>query len=105
MIFDDLFIKKQMFYAGLMGAFISIAFMRRITPLRAFFAIIGGTACAVYIAPLVMAYFNFSSADDNAAAFLTGVVGMNFIGMIFSVGGKFNPNTRKEEKEEKGDGK
>jgi membrane associated rhomboid family serine protease len=97
MMFEVLSIQKSIFFAGLIGAVVSIAFTRKLTAVGAFFSIFGGTACAVYIAPIVMDYFNFKDVPENAGAFITGVIGMNFIGVLFNLVGRMNPNLKKTE--------
>ncbi|WP_150526835.1 peptidase M48 [Roseibium sediminis] len=82
-------VKLSAVVAGLVGAVVSLGYMRELTPGRAFLYILTGTACAAYGTPLVVKWLAVSGATENGVAFLTGVVGMNILAGVFKVSERF----------------
>lgn len=79
--------------AGFVGGVVSLAMIRDLTPKVAITTVIGGTACAAYLTPLIVSYFNLGGSDlENALAFLTGVCGMNGVAGVFKLSEKFKAN-------------
>ena len=79
--------------AGFVGGVVSLAMIRDLTPKVAITTVIGGTACAAYLTPLIISYLNLSGSDlENALAFLTGVCGMNGVAGVFKLSEKFKAN-------------
>lgn len=84
---EALGLKTATLVAGFVGAIASLAYMRDLTPARAFLAVIVGTGCAAYVTPLVMNWLKLTgTSGENAAAFIVGVVGMNLVGALYKGG-------------------
>lgn len=79
--------------AGFIGAIVSLRMIRDLTPMMAITTIIGGTACAAYLTPLVVVYAGLSGTElESALAFLTGFCGMNALAGIFKISERFKAN-------------
>ncbi len=79
--------------AGFVGGVVSLAMIRDLTPKIAITTVIGGTACAAYLTPLIIEYFQLGGSNlENALAFLTGVCGMNGVAGVFKISERFKAN-------------
>ena len=79
--------------AGFVGGVVSLAMIRDLTPKVAVTTVIGGTACAAYLTPLIVAYFDLGGSElENALAFLTGVCGMKGVAGVFKLSERFRVN-------------
>ena len=86
---EALGVKMTLVVAGLVGGVASLAFVSSYSPKEGFAAIIGGTACAAYLTPIIAAKFNVMGSTENAIAFLLGIGGMNIIGGLFKLSAGF----------------
>lgn len=85
--------KLSAIIAGFVGGVVSLAMIRDLTPKVAVTTVIGGTACAAYLTPLIVAYFELGGSElENALAFLTGVCGMNGVAGVFKLSERFRAN-------------
>jgi len=88
----------KVFMAGGIGAILSLAFMPEIGWKKTIMIVLGGAFAAVYLTPWTLAaagkFITVSASMENGAAFITGVLGMFFIGGIVKLGQAFrdNPN-------------
>jgi len=64
--------------AGVLGSVVSLSYTQELTKFRAFTAVAGGAATAVYTAPLICHYLSLPSFE-NAVAFLVGLAAMRAI--------------------------
>jgi uncharacterized membrane protein len=79
--------------AGFVGGVVSLAMIRDLTPKIAVTTVIGGTACAAYLTPLIVEYLDLGGSNvENALAFLTGVCGMNGVAGVFKISERFRAN-------------
>lgn len=83
-------IKAAPALAGFIGGVISLAFMQSLSLTGKILSVFGGAFSAGYFAPLIVHYFYSSGASlaagtENAIAFLTGLIGMNFLAGIYKV--------------------
>lgn len=101
-LYDALGIKADATIAGLIGGVISLSFLRDLTPFKAFLAILTGSACAAYLTPLVVVYFRLGESGEHAAAFLTGLLGMNILAGLFKLSERFRNEPIKTIKNLKG---
>jgi hypothetical protein len=86
-------VKLTALVAGFVGGIVSLAMIRDLTPKIAVTTVIGGTACAAYLTPLIIEYFNLAESNlENALAFLTGVCGMNGVAGVFKISERFRAN-------------
>lgn len=82
-------IKVSAVVAGVIGGVISLSFIRDLTLLKAFFAILTGAASAGYITPLIVNGFDLALELEHAVAFLNGFLAMNVLAGIFKVTERF----------------
>ncbi|EFO31548.1 peptidase M48, Ste24p [Roseibium sp. TrichSKD4] len=82
-------VKISALVAGLVGAVVSLTFMRDLSPARALLYIITGTACAAYGTPLVVKWLSLTGPTENGIAFITGMVGMNILAGVFKISERF----------------
>lgn len=86
-------VKVTALIAGFVGGIVSLAMIRDLTPKIAVTTVIGGTACAAYLTPLIVEYLNLGGSNlENALAFLTGVCGMNGVAGVFKISQRFRNN-------------
>ena len=86
-------VKVSAIVAGFVGGVVSLAMIRDLTPKVAITTVIGGTACAAYLTPLIVNYLELDNGDlSNALAFLTGVCGMNGVAGVFKLSERFRAN-------------
>jgi hypothetical protein len=86
-------IKTSAVVAGFVGGVVSLAMIRDLTPKVAITTVIGGTACAAYLTPLIIEYLDLGGSNlENALAFLTGVCGMNGVAGVFKLSERFKAN-------------
>jgi hypothetical protein len=75
--------------AGFVGGVISLAFMQSLSLTGKVLSVLGGMFAAGYFSPLIVHYVADSMQHgpglENAIAFLTGLVGMNFLAGIYKV--------------------
>lgn len=83
-------VKLSAVIAGFVGGVVSLAMIRDLTPKIAVTTVIGGTACAAYLTPLIVDYLELGGSNlENALAFLTGVCGMNGVAGVFKISERF----------------
>lgn len=76
-------IKISTLVAGFIGALISLSFSEpKLQSAKQAFTkgavkLLGGTACASFVAPLALSYYKFSPELESAASFIIGIIGMN----------------------------
>ncbi len=75
--------------AGVIGAFLSLAFVKNLKPMASFFAVFGGAACSYYFAPAFATYirsrWELNLPIEETVGFVTGLIGMNLLGLIWNV--------------------
>ena len=82
-------IKISTMIAGFIGALISLSFSdekheSRIDNIkRSLIKLLGGTACASFVAPLALSYYKFSQELESAASFIVGIIGMNLAAWLY----------------------
>lgn len=89
-------VKLTTIAAGLIGAIISVAYLRKITLLKSSLSIFIGFTVAVLLTPLTIHYLDIPSAQsqgiETGVAFILGLLGMNIIGIGFSISEKIRKN-------------
>jgi len=76
-------------FAGLLGALVSLYFLKNLSGIKALIAVLVGTVCATYLTPLFLQFTTVADKAENGVAFLLGVFSMNLVGGIFKVSEKF----------------
>lgn len=88
-ILEDLGLEPAIVVAGVVGSVVSLSMIRNLSLTGAMGTILGGTACAAYLTPLVVEYTKLTGASEHALAFFLGVCGMNAVAGLFKVSEKF----------------
>jgi len=79
--------------AGFVGGVVSLAMIRDLTPKVAITTVIGGTACATYLTPLIIDYFQLGGSNlVHPLSFLTGICGMNIVAGVHKISERFKAN-------------
>lgn len=86
---ENLGLKAGVVVAGMVGSVVSLSMIRNLSPLGALGTVVGGTACAAYITPLVVEYSGLTGSSEHALAFFLGVCGMNGVAGIFKISERF----------------
>jgi hypothetical protein len=86
---DVLGVKAGAVVAGFVGGVVSLSLIRNLTPLSAVGTVLGGTACAAYLTPIVLEYTGLNGSMEHALAFLLGIVGMNGVAGVFKISERF----------------
>ena len=71
--------------ASLAGAFLSLAFLRGLTPIMALTAIVSGSLASFYFTEPIARYFELTTSARDAVSFCIGLTGMSIITGIFTV--------------------
>ncbi len=75
--------------AGVVGAFLSLAFVKNLKPLPAVMSVIGGAATATYCGPLIVNYMGWQGRYEELVGFILGFTGMNILGGLCSISRRF----------------
>lgn len=86
---EPLGLKAGTVVAGFVGGVVSLSMLRDLTPMRAVGTVVGGTACAAYLTPIVLEYTGLSGTSEHALAFFLGVCGMNGVAGVFKISERF----------------
>lgn len=67
------------------GAFVSLVLARRMTPVQALIAWVAGFGCAIYLSPLIVAYWPWLANYERGVTFSVGVFGLQLTAIIFDL--------------------
>lgn len=86
---DPIFgVKAASLIAGFAGGVVSLSFVRQLTRLQAFLAVVTGSLSAGYLTPVVQLYLP-GAIPEPTLAFLVGLTSMNLIPGILAISDRF----------------
>lgn len=72
-------VKYSALVAGFAGGIVSLSYLRELTRVQMFMAVIAGTATSGYLTPLAQHWVAMPVEAENAVAFLLGLTAMNVV--------------------------
>lgn len=88
-------LKPSSMVAGLFGAVLALPYMPDRSRWEKVFAVFGGMACAVYLAPWISTRLGLDESGHNAACFVIGIMGINIVRGLFVLSDRFRQNPEK----------
>lgn len=82
-------IKLAYMIAGFAGGVVSLSYVRSLTKMQAFGAVVTGTLVANYVTPVMQHYLTMPVALENGAAFIVGLCSMNIVPGILGLSARW----------------